>query len=409
MPHQSIGIFACLLAIGGMYWARGVMALGVIVLLGNALVSNNVVSIFIQLKKHAVLLSIIGLFLVYAISGFWSSNHGYFFHKIQLHLPFLALPIGIFSMGKIKQQQMFYLLSFFIACTVIASWVSAVQYFSAKEMYDAGYGFSHVIPTPFKKDHIRFSIAVVLAIFFAVWCLQIASHQLAKWCLIIAAIWLIIYLHILSVKTGLLSFYISTFVAVIGFSFQQKNKKVLFTGLLSLLLLPLLAYQFSTTFKNKIGYLRYSIEQIKNTTTQANISDEGRIVSYQVFKNVYAKNILIGVGAGDVFDAMQVQYQSQFRGAAKNITVLLPHNQLMVFLLVAGLIGGLAYGVFLLLPFFYKRYRTSLLFVVFWTILLIPQMVEPLFETQYGIALHLFFYVLIIRFIDTNHKPLYAA
>jgi hypothetical protein len=97
MPHQIIAIFACMMVILGLFWARAIFATGIIILLGNALINKNILQIWQQLFKHKVLLSIFFLFIVYVFSGFWSSNTAYFLSKLQLHLPFLAIPLGVLS------------------------------------------------------------------------------------------------------------------------------------------------------------------------------------------------------------------------------------------------------------------------------------------------------------------------
>ena len=58
MPHQIIAIFACMMVILGLFWARAIFATGIIILLCNALINKNVLQIWQQLFKHKVLLSV---------------------------------------------------------------------------------------------------------------------------------------------------------------------------------------------------------------------------------------------------------------------------------------------------------------------------------------------------------------
>jgi O-antigen ligase len=402
MPHQFIAIFACFMVILGLFWARAIFATGIIVLLCNTLVNKNILQHVQSLKTHKVFISIFAIFIVYLISGLWSTDLHYFAHKIQLHLPFLAIPIGMLSfdyLGKRELKWIFY--AFIIGCLGGAIW-SSIQYFANKEMYDAGYGISQVIPTPFKKDHIRFSIAVVMGIWFAYFCYLNETNKFIKYCTIISGILLIIYLHILSVKTGLLSFYILVFFFILFTIFNEKKWKLGLLLFVVFITIPFIAFNTSSTFKHKFYYVKYSIGQINNTTKDANISDEGRLISYELANHIIAKNWGIGVGAGDVFNEMKKEYDANFNNQ-KNITVLLPHNQIMVMVLVAGLLGGIVYLLFLFLPLL-LHYRASLLLLGFWMILLVPQMVEPLHETQYGITIHIFFYALIVRYLDFQKK-----
>jgi O-antigen ligase len=402
MPHQFIALFACFMVILGLFWARAIFATGIILLLGNAIVNGQVKQIFTTFFSHKVFISISLIFIVYLVSGLWSTNMHYFAHKVQLHLPFLAIPIGILSFTTLSTRHLIWIFyAFIIGCLGGAIW-SSVQYFSHKEMYDIGYGLSKVIPTPFKKDHIRFSIAVVMAIWFAYFCILHEKNNCIRIVTKFTIGLFIIYLHILSVKTGLLAFYLLLFFVVMHFIFIQKKYAYGFVILAIAIAMPVVAFYTSTSFKNKMYYMQYSISAMFNHTQETNISDEGRLISYRFGTNIIKNNAWIGVGAGDVMDAMTKQYALAFADN-KEIEVLLPHNQCMMMMLVAGIFGGIIYIIFLCLPLLIY-YRQSLLFTGFWVVLLVPQLVEPLHETQYGITIHIFFYALIVRYLDLQQK-----
>ena len=118
MPHQIIAIFACMMVILGLFWARAIFATGIIILLGNALINKNVLQIWQQLFKHKVLLSIFFIFIVYVFSGFWSSNTAYFLSKLQLHLPFLAIPLGVLSFPNLDTKHLKWIFYAFIISTL---------------------------------------------------------------------------------------------------------------------------------------------------------------------------------------------------------------------------------------------------------------------------------------------------
>jgi len=402
MPHQIIAIFACMMVILGLFWARAIFATGIIILLCNALINKNVLQIWQQLFKHKVLLSVFFLFIVYVFSGFWSSNTAYFLSKLQLHLPFLAIPLGVLSFPNLDTKHLKWIFyAFIIGCFGGAVWSSNI-YFTNKEMYDFGYGFSHVIPTPFKGDHIRFSIAIVMAIWFGYFCIIHENNKFIKFSITIITVLLIIYLHILSVKTSLLAFYFLLIAFLLFTLIVEKKWKWSLLLLGMVIFIPTVAFVVSNTFRNKIYYTIYSLKQICNANAEANISDEGRIISYQLALPIIKKNIIFGIGAGDVYDEMSKQYKDKF-GKNSNVNVLQPHNQIMVMLLVAGIIGAIFYLFFLFIPWLYS-YKKSLLFIGFWVILFVPQMVEPFHETQYGITIHIFFYALIIRYLDFQYQ-----
>jgi O-antigen ligase len=398
MPHQAIALFACFMVILGLFWARAIFATGIIVLLGNALVNKDVLQHAKALVKHKVFLSMIALFAVYVLSGLWSNDLPVYFKSIQLHLPFLAIPIGMLSFVYLDAKQMLYIFyTYIVFCLGGVVW-SCAKYFSNKAQFDHDYIFSHVIPTPFEKDHIRFSIAVVIAIWFCYFCIQHTSSALLKYATMVVAAAFIIYLHILSVKTGLLAFYILCMYYIVQQIIVQKQFKYGLIGLGLLIVIPIIAYNTSETFYNKMHYIQYSLVEMKNDKTDLAVSDKGRLISYKMAGNIIAAHPIVGVGAGDVDNFLQVQF-SQLLPNQLPVRVFLPHNQLLMIMLIAGVFGAFFYLVFLFLPLG-LHYRHSMLFVGYWLILFIPQMVEPMHETQYGITIHLFFYAIIVRYLD---------
>jgi O-antigen ligase len=401
LTHQHIAIFAFWFAILGMFWARAIMATGIIILLGNALFNKNIKQHFAQLLQHKVLMSFVAIFLLFLISGLWSDNMQAYTHNVQLHLPFLGIAIGIFSFKRIDDNVLQQIgVAFIIGCVGCCIW-SLGHYFSDKQMYDLGYSVSHVIPTPFKKDHIRFSIAVVLAIWFCYWFIPMQSNQIKKYALMACGVFMIIYLHILSVKTGLISFYLLFIYTFLQLLLNKKNRKFGLLGLCILITIPIIAFYTSQSFYNKLYYTQFSYVEMKNNALQPNISDEGRLISYKLGLEVMQQHQLLGTGSGDMLDAMKHAYTKHF-GSDKTLA-LLPHNQAMVMMLVAGIFGLMVYCYFLFIPLL-MHYRNSVFFIGFWIIFLLPQLIEPMHETQYGIAIHILFFALIVRYLDFKNN-----
>ena len=265
-------------------------------------------------------------------------------------------------------------------------------------MYDLGYSYSKVIPTPFKNDHIRYSIAVLLSIIF---CVEIYRHQknnFLKLVLLLIVFYDILFLHILSAKTGLLAFYLVAFIFILKLITTPKYRLIGLGSLLSIILLPFLMYQFSTTFKAKLHYVKYSYEQMKNKEKEGNISDEGRLISYQYALQSLKQNTFMGVGYGDIFHEMELHYQKDFEG--QNAKVLLPHNQFLVVGLAIGILG-IIYLFILQIILFIKSYQSGFLASIIWFIFFFAMMIEPLYETQFGTCLFLFMTLFIINRSET--------
>lgn len=343
-------------------------------------------------KKHLMLLS--GYFALLLVSGLWSQNRVYFLERMQIMMPFLVLPFAFHSITRWDYKWYDRLMALFIVLNLGGIGWSLYQYLQQKDMYDIGYGFSKLIPTPFRNDHIRFSMSVVLCITF---CVDLLSRKQEWWKRLLLGLVIlldVLYIHILAAKTGIISLYLVAFLFILYLLFSVQYKKAGVLALMVCLLMPFIMYALFPSFKNKIGYFRYSLEQIGNRERQGNISDEGRLISYQYALESIRSSPFGGVGAGDVLDEMSQRYRRDF--ADKPVTVLLPHNQFLMIGMAVGIPGILYLAVML---FFLLRIvrKNDYLYFSFCLMLLFAMMVEPLFETQYGTCIFLFFLLLLMK------------
>jgi O-antigen ligase len=404
ITHANIAFVACLGVIIGLYTGKAIMSISVTLLMVNAIINKSVIQNIKNTFSQKIFVAILILFMLYVLSGFNSTNMHMYGHKIQLHLPFLALPFGFACMPFFDKQKFHLLFLTFIILTALGCIYSLAQYMHNKAAIDAAYSFSKVMPTPFKSDHIRFSVAVVMAILC---CIILMPTCVKKWqhiALGFAILFFTTYLHILAVKTGLLCFYILVAVFIYYFIVVKKYFRMGLLLLAAIILIPILAYYTSNTFRNKIYYMQYSFVQMKNAHTEINVSDEGRMVSYELGLDILKNNFLFGVGAGDVQDEMTKALALKKGKLNTQSPMLLPHNQLLMMGLVAGVLGFVAYLFFLLIPLFTPAAK-HFNFVAAWLIFLVPQMVEPLHETQYGITVHVFILLLLYVYYSPQ-KPL---
>jgi len=83
--------------------------------------------------------------------------------------------------------------------------------------------------------------------------------------------------------------------------------------------------------------------------------------------------------------------------------VLLPHNQFLLILLTLGVLG-LAYFTFLVFYLFKSNFFKHNELSGFILLFIVPLSVEAFLETQYGIALFLFFFLFLKRKLENNAK-----
>jgi O-antigen ligase len=394
LPHDAIAFIACATVIVGMYVSRAMMSMGMIALLANAILNVQLGANLKRFLTKTHLLLITGYVLLLSVSFFWSSDKVFFNERFQIMIPFLILPFSFFSISRWEMKWYDILILLFIILNLGGIGWSMGQYLQQKDTYDIGYGFSKLIPTPFEDDHIRFSLAVVMSICF---CVDLFSRYKNMWFKVVLVLIVfidILYIHILSAKTGILAFYLVTCLFVIYMLFSLEYKRIGIIILLCCMTLPFVMYTLFPSFKNKIGYVRYTFDQMGNTEKQAYVSDEGRLISYEYALESIRKYPLIGVGLGDVYQEMAVRYDKDFKG--QHIKVLLPHNQ---FLMVGMAVGvfGMVYLIVMLFFILKIVRKNDFLYFSFCLIMLMTMMIEPLFETQFGTCIFLFFLLFLMK------------
>lgn len=394
LPHDVITFTACVTVITGMYFGRALMSIGMIVLIISAFLNVNLISnikAFLH-KKHLVLITC--YFFIFAVSYFWSADIAYYKERMQIMMPFLVLPFSFLAMNRWEMKWYDILILLFVLLNLSGIGWSLYKYYEHKEAFDVGYGFSKVIPTPFKNDHIRFSLAVVMSICFCTDLFIKYSKPLVRILLIFVILIDILYLHILSAKSGIVAFYLVAFIGIIQVIFSTKFRKLGVASLFVLLSLPFVMYFIFPSFKNKIGYIRYSISQMSNTAKETNISDEGRLISYNYALQIIQTHPFSGVGLGDVYQEMKKKYTKDFPG--KNVEVLLPHNQFLMAGVAIG-IFGILYLLIMQISIYKLVKKNDFLYLSFCIITFFAMMIEPLYETQYGTCIFLFFLLLLMK------------
>lgn len=388
-PNQRFAFVACAVFIIGLLVGRAMMSIGMIALLASALLNLDYKENYLSLIKNKSALLLTSVFILFAITFFWSDNTAYFFSRIQVMLPFLVMPFA-FQAIRWSTKLFDYLLMLLIAVVVMGSIWSLAQYGADMEAINASYGLSKSMPTPFMNDHIRFGIAVVVGISF---CFQFIKKGDVKWLWVVAAVFLIIYLHVLASKTALLALYLIVLFEIIQLIINKKKIVLGLSFLAILLLAPIFFFYTSDTFRTKMYYTQYAFKEMMNADLQINVSDEGRIISYQTALSILKEKWLLGVGIGDGQDEIKKLYIERGISSEK---ILYPHNQFLYVALVSGVLG-LLYFLWVTFGIVFYNYKKSDWLSSFLLIFLVPLSVEAFFNTQYGVAIFLFFFLLLER------------
>lgn len=401
--HQWLGI-ACLLAmmVGMMTAAVALISIAFIALVVNAVLNRQLPQLWKRFLRHPVLLGLTGIFLAYTLSGLYSENTGYWLRRLRTSLPLLLLPFAILSLPKFGRQVYYSLLYAFFILALLTCAAVLYNYWADYEAITALYKKGQVMPTPMR--HIRFSLTVALAVAAGFY---LSGHRFywrwpaERYFLIAGSLLMVLFLHVLAVRSGLLALYLMAIYALFRLILLRRQ---LLLGASLLFMAAVLAYatfQYVPTLKNKVNYTRYSIHLLLHGGDVQELSDSQRLGSIRAGLAIAAANPWAGAGLGDLQDATETYYNNHLPGLAGR--KLLPHNQYVFVLAATGGLGLLYFIVASTYPLFYRGGYRDAFWAAFHLMIFSSFMVDHTLETQFGLTLYLLFALMGIRYIDAQN------
>lgn len=344
-----------------------------------------------------------GWVAVYALSWFWSDDKASWGDHLQTKLPFLLLPLAFSFQPRFTPRQ-FQVLTVSFAVMLMAGACYSVSFFIRDpEYYLKEYHISHLLPTLPKKDHIRTSLATALFIIWCVYAWPFIKGMAVKWITGISIAVLIIFIHVLAAKSGLVSLYL--FLGAYGLYLAIVKKKM--AGIAVLVAIPvivMLALRFMPTFRERANYIDFTYQRLKAGDKTGNVGDIARLLSYKLAFQVISEHPLAGVGTGDMKGEMDKRYAAQYPEIAE-YGRLLPHNQFLIVAIGCGIPAMLLFGVWVFMPLFQlRKNRQGFFFFIVWFILFIQLLIEPVLEVQFGVFVYLFFLLLQLQEVKDERE-----
>jgi hypothetical protein len=309
-----------------------------------------------------------------------------------MKLPLLFFPLVFVTQKEMDKKHWVLLSIAWIGLTACGSLWTMLQYLQSKENFETMYRTAYVLPTWAGENHIRFSMAVIVALLLWMkieeW--QFTENLYVKWGMRCIMGWLILFLLILSAKTGWVGL---VFVVLpLGLYYLVKNgfRKIAFMLLFLAFALPFIAYKTIPTFRERINYLSYQLINFGEKQAAGVYSDHNRLLSIQAGWDIFRSNWLTGVGYGDLKQAMRDWFDAnapQVPGTER----FRPLNQWLNAGAAAGVMGVIVVSIVVFLPFFKQEWRSNtpaLAFVIF-TALIFTY--ECMLEDQLGVFLFTYF------------------
>ncbi len=337
---------------------------------------GNLLASSFELK--AIYGALVAWFVLVLLDGFRATDMTEWLNEVMLKAPLLIVPLYMLSLTK-KDSQYENVWLFFVSVTSSVAILSGINYALHFDEINTLLLQSKHIPLVGNIHHIYFGVYQALCIWVSVYFISKGSKK-AIWR--INLIVLIVMIHILASRTGLLAFYASVGVFVIVIVRESGRFKPLIIGMAFLLVVPVLGYQLSSSFKNKV---LNSIEDFDAVQSGKDINYKSLAMRVEAWKTgtaVFKEHPWIGVGTMKVRHQMQAKY-------IENKTILYkenrigPHNQFLEMTMAHGLLASI-----LLIVVFGLAYSSRIdtpVFLGLLTVFFITFLLEAYLERQQGI------------------------
>jgi len=321
-------------------------------------------------------------------------NWSYYLDTLLLKASFFILPFVFMVAHPIKKSYFFKVLSLFFMANVCYSMYVVVHYLLDFEHINQSYIHAKVIPAPI--NHIRYSLMLVTAIVSACYLLleKFAwGFRFEKTITLFLLSFLILFLHIFAVRSGLLSFYLLLLVFGTQYFVRRKQPKALIAMLFVIVCLPLCSYYALPTFKARCRNTMNDLCSLQTEQSANQYSIAGRLISYKVSYSLWQESPWYGVGVGNLLQKTKARYRRDYPYVNQQM-IKFPHNQFLRYATSFGLLGLLVFVVGFYFPLFYQKNYQNQFLLMQYLLVTLSFFVEGTLETMHGLYFSLAFILL---------------
>lgn len=329
------------------------------------------------------------LFLPPFVSGLWSESIQDWmqvcFNKIMLPALFGAFCIA----PKLEKKTILGLGLFQAVTVVLASVYSFLTLWSDPSGISKSYLEAKTLKVFLSNDHLHFSLYVFLTILLLTANLQAVRKQFGRamyWTVGGLVAWLVIYLHILGAKTGLLLLYLSVFIYLIMNYMSGRYWLKLTAGLISLVLLAFISIKLIPTLKNRFYYTLYDFNQYIHGAYIDGLTDGARVLSWKAGKEIALGRPWTGLGFGDLHNTF-MEWHRTHSAHLQPYNWLQPSNEWLMYLCGSGIPGMICLTLGLWLIYRHSPFRNHYFFLALYSSQVLMMFYEVNLSNQIGISL----------------------
>jgi O-antigen ligase len=378
---KGLFLFMVIVMIASLFISRAVLSISSIAIVVFSLFNTKEKSL-----RHLLVATGLIIFPV-IVSGLWSDNKVEWWRAVEVKIPLITVGLGI-ATATISRKAWRLVTLILLAFVTLGTMCSLYQLIANYNSVLANYLKAKVIPTPLDDDHIRFSWLVVLACLLSIKSLANTRSKKIRAVIIITVSWLVIYLHILAAKTGLICLYLSAFILIANFIVARKRWILGGAALVTIITLPVVAVLTIPTLKKRVQYVVYDFNNYSKGNFIPGLSDGARVLSLKAGWFITKHHPLIGVGFGDMKAAVRDWHQA-YQPTSFEYERFLPLNEGLFYGTGSGLFGIICFtvGVFMLLSMVWKAGIIEKTIAV---VLLVPLITDDTLESQFGVVIFIF-------------------
>jgi O-antigen ligase len=309
----------------------------------------------------------------------------YWLSRLRIKVPLLVVPVSFLLLPPLTRRQWWVLhaallvLLFGVSLQITTTYLQ--DFAAINELVKQG----QPLPTP--GNHIRLSLLLAYGVVSGVLLFRSLSAKRSspgRWLAGVATGSLFVFMHILSVRSGLAVLYGALLVLLVYEVLQRGRWKLAVAGLVLLVSVPVLAYQLVPSFRNKINYAKYELWMQRQGQAHDQLSDAGRLLSWRIGYDIWRAHPWLGVGPGDLKQEVMAVYAEDYPEVTRK---RMPHNQFLSVAAGSGVAGLLVFLFALGFPLLTGGCWRDPHLGAFYVIILASCLVENTLENAEGVGL----------------------
>ncbi len=380
----EFGLYAVML---GLFLSNALKSIGIVTICFSILFHKNSFRNAKKLLDNRLYLAAIVLAAIYILSVFNSTDYSTYWQLTNIKWLYFFFPVAIVNYS-FPKSSIRNLMITGICCALFQSAYSLYYLFS----YDAEslkniYGTGNIINT-YKIHHVQLSIlySILILLLYTF----VTKKELDRRVRIAAGFFCVLFfiiVHLYAVRSGI----ILTYLFLTGYTIFVFKKTSSTTGfvLSGFIALGVLLFLSLSTVQNRIGYLKYDMEQYSSKNKDAiQYSDSRRLISINTGIDIILQHKFFGCGLGDIKKASAAVYKKNYPDLDEKYYYL-PHSQYIFFGACFGIFLGLIICLLFIYPSFYFFQEKKYGFFIISFGLMVFALWDAWFGTLFGNCLYL--------------------